>query len=58
MKVRMIEGLTAQKVTTELNDFLKTLEKDKKTVAHVTQSESTHGRDGMNRHITVMVWYD
>ena len=58
MKVKMIEGLTAQKVTTELNDFLATLEKDKKNVAHVTQSESPHGRDGMNHHITVTVWYD
>ena len=58
MKAKMIEGLTAQKVAAEMNDFLKTLEKDKKTVAHVTQSESTHGRDGMNHHITVTVWYD
>ena len=58
MKAKMIEGLTAQRVTTELNDFLKSLEKDKKTVAHVAQSESPHGRDGMNHHITVIVWYD
>ena len=30
----------------------------KKTVQHVTQSESTHGRDGMSHHITVTVWYE
>ena len=58
MKIKLIEGMTAQKVATELNDFLATLEKGKKTVGHVTQSESPHGRDGMNHHLTLTVWYD
>jgi hypothetical protein len=58
MKARIIEGLVGKKVSTELSDFLADLAKSKKTVKFVTQSESTHGREGANHHITVTVWYD
>jgi hypothetical protein len=58
MKARIIEGLAGNKMATELSDCLSELAKSKKTVRFVTQSESTHGRDGGNHHVTVTVWYD
>jgi hypothetical protein len=58
LKAKIIEGLAGKKVATELSDCLADLAKSKKTVRFVTQSESTHGRDGANHHVTVTVWYD
>ena len=58
MKAQIIEGLVGNKVSTELTDCLADLGKSRKTVRYVAQSESTHGRDGANYHITVTVWYD
>lgn len=58
MKAKIIEGLVGNRVSKELTDCLAGLAKSKKTVRFVTQSESTHGRDGANHHLTVTVWYD
>jgi len=58
MKAKIIEGLVGNKVSNELTDWLADLSKSKKTVRFVTQSESTHGREGANHHITVTIWYD
>ena len=58
MKVKIVEGLVGKRVSLELTDCLADLAKTKKTVRFVTQSESTHGRDSANHHITVTIWYD
>ncbi len=58
MKAKMIEGLVGNKVSTELAECLAELAKSKKTVKFVSQSESTHGREGANHHLTVIVWYE
>ncbi len=58
MKAKIIEGLVGNKVSKELADCLADLAKSKKTVRFVTQSESTHGREGANHHVTVTVWFE